>query len=455
MAHIRISVLLLCALIVSACTEDIDFDPNDRSFDITVENSEQLALNVFQSTFLAHFYLPLHDFLDGSDLPEDAIAMGGGYFRSCDLGGTAEYTFSRASGDEHKAGDTVSVSYDQCQNEVGIVHNGKLSGAYSSVDGLNSTFQQINRNACASALYEEFGDFTFYLGNFDVNDNPFVADDVRVRQLEDQFYVDYVMLDDSDDPQHIVQGTSVWGATDTVLIINNKLARDEDLSSDTETVYKFVGAANPSLGGDEFYVLEAGVLVKQNCQKYERSLNLSFDGLSTGVDGAINIEISGGLKISEGSENFIVTKKEVVNSDYQVDVTQGNLRAQYNLKGMDISRTESSDNQSFTYTHSGQLAIGRASTVDGVAVATESSGVVDLTTVILMMGFEEDILPNIGIFAVLGQGSETLNITAESDRAKFDVGYDGDNNGDGRVDFEERFYSFWQDILNRNFTQTE
>ena len=73
--RLQLLVVFIFSFFLAACTEDRDFDVDNKTVDITLDNAEKVVLGTIQSTYLTQLYSPLFDFLGESDLPDNAIKV--------------------------------------------------------------------------------------------------------------------------------------------------------------------------------------------------------------------------------------------------------------------------------------------------------------------------------------------------------------------------------------------
>jgi|GEM_PF-4149053 len=198
--RLQLLVIFTFSFFLAACTEDKNFDTDNKTVDISLDNAEEVTLGVIQATFLTHLYLPVFDFLDASDLPDGAVkvesidvpALSDGLALSCsdfpsrttdDVGialycfddpdtpdsGVALYSFPAKQksvvGDysfpveeEYVSGDRVTVQYEDFVNELGWVHNGQLTAKYTKIDGLSDEFFEPDSVSCLVNLQAELSE---------------------------------------------------------------------------------------------------------------------------------------------------------------------------------------------------------------------------------------------------------------------------------------------------------
>jgi len=192
--RLQLLVIFTFSFFLVACTEDRDFDTDNKTVDISLENAEEVTLGVIQSVFLTPLYLPVFDFLDESDLPADAVKVENtnipvlleGEVLNCqdfparigDDSGTAFYCFDSPHGgvalysfptkqksvvgdysfpteEEYVAGDRITVKYENFVNELGWVYNGDLGAQYTKIDGLSDEFFESDSVSCLVNLQAE------------------------------------------------------------------------------------------------------------------------------------------------------------------------------------------------------------------------------------------------------------------------------------------------------------
>lgn len=445
----KVFILVACALLATACTEDLDFDVNNRSLDVTTETSEQVVLGVMKATFLALNQGRLNDFLDASQLPVGAVENGGIYTSACVSGGTADYTFSRPAGEEHRAGDRVSVNYAQCKPSPEITLNGELSVKYSALEGLNKRFISANSEQCLARLSDDLGGQPTVLENIDENGEFFWADDVFIVREGSQARLDYVELTagelESDSPTYTVLQSHFLGANEDVIAIVRRLELDPDRSSPNETFYRRVIGPLPSLDGDLFYTMDDRRRVTEACQGFRRTLLVSFSDYSVRND-TFDMEFfwHGRLKLDEATDNPLERVVIAIDdSSYTLDVRQGAGVEAYKLLAVDIAFTEDRMENSYVFTLDGELS------------SDAIKGRVEVSSAQTMYGEFDTLFPQSGLLSILGRDLEHINVLPDGELIRIDVNHDGDNNGDNIPEVDFQFNTFWQNLFNQDFVEAE
>lgn len=159
-------ILTACNGSYTAFESDQDFDIDVKTADIRQDNAELIALATYQSAFLGHFQSAAYDFLDASDLPIDAdltveksdlpegfvpASQDNQFKRICSNGGKALYSYTRNSGEAHKTGDKVSISYEDCDDGINE-YNGSMTATYTKIKGLNDRFMVSDTDQCMAKL---------------------------------------------------------------------------------------------------------------------------------------------------------------------------------------------------------------------------------------------------------------------------------------------------------------
>jgi len=178
---LRLQLLVIFSFFLVACTEDRDFDTNNNTVDIHLDNAEEITLGVLQSTFFAHLYLPVFDYLGEADLPSGSVKVENinvpnllvGEVLSCqdfpvrtaNDTGTAFYCFDSPHGglalysfpaeQKYVAGDRVEVRYENFVNELGWVNNGRVEARYLKTDGLSRDFVEADSISCLVNLQSD------------------------------------------------------------------------------------------------------------------------------------------------------------------------------------------------------------------------------------------------------------------------------------------------------------
>jgi len=184
--RLQLLVIFTFSFFLLACTEDRNFDTDNKTVDIRLNNTEEITLEVVQSTFLTHLYLPVFEFLGETDLPVGSVKVDSinvptlpeGSTLSCsdfparsseDIG-TAEYCFDSLDGgvalysfpaeQKYVAGERIVVKYENYVNELGWVSNGRLEATYLKTDGLNRDFVEADTVSCLVNLQSDLTDKT-------------------------------------------------------------------------------------------------------------------------------------------------------------------------------------------------------------------------------------------------------------------------------------------------------
>jgi len=179
--RLQLLVILTFSFVLAACTEDRNFDTDNKTVDILLDNAEEITLEVVQSTYFTHLYLPVFDFLGEAELPDGAVKVENinapnmlkGFVLSCqdypartaDDSGTAFYCYDSPYGgvalysfpaeQEYVAGDRIEVSYEEFINELGWVNNGRINATYLKTDGLSRDFVEADSVSCLVNLQSD------------------------------------------------------------------------------------------------------------------------------------------------------------------------------------------------------------------------------------------------------------------------------------------------------------
>ncbi len=421
-----IRLLLLSNLFVlAACTEDIDFDRNDRTVDVRLDNAEMISLGVLQSTLLAHTYLPLFDFLDASELPDRVIAQGdGSYLLNCVVSGTVLYTASRAAGEQHQAGDRVQAEFDLCDNGNGTIYDGSYSASYRGVSGLNKHFVMIDTDSCLAAIQE------------------------RISGLE-------TLIEVSGDEVFFTRN-----GADMRVTVNNLVSASEGAAAVYELVEEYLvpkgvnaivvnrrtnlpAAAVTSIDGDDLYSLVDNLAVTENCQAYERRLAMTYASLSIERGGMVLV-IDGSVNVKQNSLDSKVLESAIDSSTYSVRVTQGRSENTYNLKGFTLAQTLDPETGVYSISLDGSIS----SSVFGGLLELQNDSQRQI------IGRLQNDFPHSGLVRLLGQNDEQIALVFNGQNIAVQVDFDGDNNGDLRSDIDQVINTTWAELIARDFQQS-
>jgi hypothetical protein len=180
--RLQLLVIITFLFFLVACTEDRDFDTDDKTVDIKLDNAEEITLEVTQSTYLTHLYLPIFEFLGEADLPEGAVKVENitvpnlldnevltcQHFpaRSSDDSSTDFYClespyneglalYSFPADQKYQKGDKIEVQYENFENELGWVNNGRLKAKYLKTEGLSRDFVKADAVSCLVNLQSD------------------------------------------------------------------------------------------------------------------------------------------------------------------------------------------------------------------------------------------------------------------------------------------------------------
>jgi hypothetical protein len=218
--RLQLLVIFTFSFFLLACTEDRDFDTDDKTVDIRLDNAEEITLEVVQSTFLTHLYLPIFEFLGEADLPDGAVKvenitlpdlpdlpvddiLGCQDFSALidddsdtafycfdspnDAGGVALYSFPAEQ--KYVKGDKIEVRYENFENELGWVNNGQLQATYLNTDGLNRDFVKADTISCLVNLQSDLTDKTkidetkLLTQLLNIQDEALVVGDVSINDV--------------------------------------------------------------------------------------------------------------------------------------------------------------------------------------------------------------------------------------------------------------------------------
>lgn len=423
-------VLLSNFLLIAGCNGsytafegDKQINVDKKTVDVETENAESLSLAALQSAYLAHYRAPLYQFLDASDLPDDAhlLQAPNTYERVCTHGGTAQYTFSRAAATTHKPGDTISVRFDNC-GEGAALYNGSLSGRYTKIKGLNATFAGINTQTCLANLQQELS----------LSDHQVITvegDDVRFSQVSDTLVVEvlqyiYTEVDGQLEREDIILQTLSVAKNEKAIIVNELLNRP--------------AAAVTSENGDQLYSVKELKATRQLCQGFERTLSVTLRDFSTKIDD-VTTALNGSVTLFEAQQSVKRVNQEIVNSNFQTRVIQGNLEQAFSMIDYRVQKAVNFANNSYAYLFEGSVS------------SPALGGRVELTSLGKLFGNFADPYPFSGSFEVKGRGLERVNLIVTNLNVRIQIDFDGDSTGNGFSDIDVFIDTTWADLFARNF----
>ena len=478
--------------ILLGCESDQEFNVDDKTTDITLENAELIALGVIQSGILSILNSPISDFLDGSDMPNGATK---GEAYDCALGGIAKYDYSRSAGANHKNGDMVSVEYSDCTDEKGLIHNGKMEATYTKIKGLNDRFIEIDTFECVASLLEDLGlddrsniasndelkdlystlansrgelrselydryqvyptnsdisseqmalypiedevDFDVSVGDVDVV--FFIGNDVRFEPSADMIIVQSRFFEESFDPETgntvgkvvIREGLPNLDLDDTVIYVN--LLSNIPGNS---------GNITSMDGGDQVFSITEGDIEQVNCQKYERRLDAKLTNFSTEKDGLTTV-FDGDVELFQFTENLRELDSGIKLSDYTTTVMQHKDEDKFEMS--DFTAIKKLDVEGGSYSLDVQGLI-KSDALFGQVLAGFGP----------IKGHESRPNPDEGRYPIAGQGVELVGLAFEGENnIEITVDYDGDNSGNGFSDPDATIDTTWEDLLAREFKEVE
>ncbi len=434
---LRIAMTSLMLVLMGACgeldilEEDKDFEKTPRTTDVTLENAQPIALGIAHSVILPSLYLPLHRFLDASELPADATldampvdAQGflnsDVYARACLNGGFARYQFTRAAGEDHVPGDQVLLDYDQCMDGQGNVRNGQLRALYTKLEGLNHRFVNQGTEHCIEQLASDIGKSY---------ETRFVSADVvnfyRRGELVELQAANLTSPEDEDiPPTYEAVYSELFSSDANVIIVNQR----ED-------------ALPTSLGGDDVYSLREGAPLRERCQAYERHLSITATAYEISLADGLTLQMNGSVQARSISEDPNLAALRVVDSDYSMRVTLGNTEDTYSMQMDDVMFSEDPLNGAYSLK------------AKGLVNSSALFGVMELDGEHALLGNASEALPASGGLNVKGFGLESVFIAPDEDVLALRVDYNGDGNGDTFPDVDETLFVTWVQLLERGFIE--
>lgn len=467
---LKILVLISLILTLSACAGDKDFSGVEGTVDIELSNVEEIASGLLQSTVLAHKYSPLDRYLGLSDLPFDisnleAIPCEGGssdehkliidgYAITSPEPGTVSVVVTRnrpsaneissdnsvfvkgvlvdsdeldppaedvlviagdldpeqlSRGVPHKEGDKVTVLYNSCVDEDGLIHNGMVELNYDEINGINDRFLEIDTQTCVDNLVDEFSLIV----------SPIV---VSGESVVPRLVGDTLRLEVDGEESLIVIGKD-----DRRVVVLDR-----------------PGAGTTSLDGDLVYTVIERDWQRQRCQRYERQLSTKVSNLATTwrdittiIDGEIDL-----INVSIDLDRVETAIDE--EGTFSVVTRRNNFEGEYFFENLGIQNTRVLSTRTFT----SRILNGRVySDLFGGRLLYNFTLVNDTGT------YE---FPDDGHIEVAGQGAESMRM----DIGQFNdlvvrVDYNGDADLDGRPEVDETFSATWSRLLSRDFDFSE
>ncbi len=456
----------------TAFESDVDFDTDIKTADIEQDNAELITLGVYQSAFLGHYQSAAYLFLDASDLPEDAdlapddSELVGGFDKTkqfkriCDNGGTALYRYTKNSGEVHKVGDRISVSYKNCFDEEMKEFNGTMTGTYSKIKGLNDRFVNFTSNQCMAKLqanlslntsnvdsYEYDADQELYVRNDSDSVSPgeeintqysgvisIPADDIKFTRVANKVRADilnysYVDIGDGETALITDIALSIIVASNhsIVFILKTKDSNDSQLAS---------------VDGDQFYTLIDLENEKQNCQGFERTLTVQFNDFSTTKTDYVQTMLSGSVSLLESQETTNRVNQSIVNSNFSTTVTQGKSTEIYSMKDYNIEKAVNISEGTYSYLFNGYIS--NAKTLGGLIRVMPTNR---------LLGNSQSLYPKAGIFEIEGKGLERIYAAPNILKLTLSVDYNGDSTGNGFGDYDVTINTSWAELFAREFKE--
>lgn len=432
-------ILFSICLIVSACNgsytafeDDADFDTDAKTLDIELENTEEVILAVLQAAFTTHYTSALYDFLDASDIPPsndgplyDPVTRLYSQTLDCRVDGVPSgdvtVSFSRPQGEEHKAGDRISLSFHDCERAGGI-SNGTFTGRYTKVKGLNNAFVGTDTETCLANLMDEL----------DLNENHVIyvsGDDIKFREVADRLeadVVDYVFTE--------VNGSTVR----TDLVLETHLIPKADKAILVNMLLDPPVNAVTSVDGDQIYSVEKLISTKHACQNYERTLNVTLNEFST-QSGDLKTVLNGSLTLFEAKDTPARINQEIINSNFKTRVEQGNLKQNFTMSNYRVQRALRFDNRSYSYLF------------QGLVNSPALGGTAEITNLGKLFGNFDDAYPSSGSLEIKGRGLERILLRVDQQNLELQIDVNGDSTGNGFSDFDARVDTRWADLYARDF----
>lgn len=395
--HLAYALLIILSL--SGCEGDVPFGENNRTVDFELENAESISLGVLQSTVLAHRYLPIFNYLDASSANLNGASLG---VIPCALGGEIVVEFSREPGTVHRAGDLVSVFYEQCQDLDGIIYNGSISGAYHSVEGLNKAFVGNTTEECVGLVQD--------------------AESINTLALE---YTGAGVF-------YVHEGEYLRITVDGELT--------SDLVSKSEPVIIVLFSEAGDAESDRVFVMRGEDIEEQYCQGFKRQLNITANNLRY-AHGETQTTLNGGLTLIEQTNDLSVFERIIDDSHFEVQVRQNNALAVYAMKNFTFSTVLGLLDQTYSMSTDGEVS----SDAIGGTVEVTMSGKNTYA------GSLAKPYPSIGGISILGRGSEGVVVWANGNEVLITLDANADTTADEDIKPDTNLYTTWQRLLDRDF----
>lgn len=423
---LRTLFFLVLSLAMNACGEfikdDLDFDVDNRSADISIENAEIIALEVLQVGFIPFRFSVYDTYLDASEVPSEADPNDLSKYQ-CPSSGSVNANYTRAAGEEHKKGDTFALEYNKCDTGDGFTHTGSVEGEYLSIEGYNKGFADLTVQECSVIFIEEFSPDRI------VEENAY---DMAIFNEGSKVIIQYLDFDSSSNTGEVRSRYEVT-SQEVVLVVNSNL--------DALTPY---------------YQVKDLKIERLDCESYERRLELEIDIETESVDGAtdftlaypIAFSLKGSLDFYQapafGSEQVVIEADQLV-----VSWSQNQEVNEYVFKDIVVNLRSSDEADSYRMNTDGELDL------PGV-------GVVVLENPQSVTGYSNKLYPNDGLVVVNGRVPDGVTDSPETVILDFfdtfislRVAPDGDETGTGLPEFKFQFDLLWDDFWNRNFVFAE
>lgn len=443
-------MLIISTMLYVGCSEiqdelevfndDVEFDTNERTTDVRMSRAEDMALAYAQGVLRPHVYSPVFDFLDASQLPDDAVDIGDGeYQRTCSNGGTATYTYSRAAGEHHGSGDRASVRYDNCLGDNGYVFDGLVTFKYEDIEGWNLKLVPVDSAYCISRIQSNKGGIQF-VENIDDEGEYYEADDVRFVPYEDHLRVDFLkeITATSEADYEILDSHFV---EKEAVVAFRALVKDEDRSTPDIDRFKLDDSVYPSLTGDRIYLAEGDSQDwnEARCQDYSREVDANLQSLSLTDPEGVHYLFNGKQTLQESVENFENRVQRVRNGEYDVITTQANIVNKFEMQGLEAYRFVNKDGTTYAFDVLGQIK------------SDAFFGTVEVDMTQATRGLFADDYPIQGFVLIQGRGLERVNVVYAGLDIELRVDYDGFDKGDGASVHDDVIFTTWYDLLDRKF----
>jgi hypothetical protein len=413
---VAVSALAACGEFIE---DDINFDGNQLTTDITDSNGEAMLLDVLQSSVFAFRYSIFDQVID-SGYWEKQLDPNKAEERSCENGGKADIEYSSVVGDEHKVGDDFSINFKDCEDSNGTIHNGTLIGKYTSIEGTNTSFSDLTISECIDAFDRRFNTEEEQFEGFDevVQETAF---DMVIFRKGNIAVVEYFDFNEG---------------TETA-----ELRSRYEFSAD-QLVLAIKGGEVPS-----YFRIENLNKEELDCQGFQRRLDMDLL-LSSTISSDNNfaedlkITIEGDLEVYQSPE--FGSMQTVTESDsVKITLDQNGFAKKFTYEDLFVNKKYSTSANTYVIN------------VSSEATSNSFAGRLALQTFDSVSGFQNELYPFAGVLLINGRETEQSNLRIFESSVGVVLSSDGDVTGNGVGDATQFTDQTWDDFWNRNFVFAE